>query len=462
MSVLEGNDLRLMGILVIVEYIFGLLPRPIGREGDAMDDHPQSNWKDARLAPGQYVGVWQRLRQLVVGCWDCVLSVTLVLWVVRVPSITTLLGLLILRAAPQAQDLFVEFAGPSPYRFLQVASLFVVLKIILFLVVLFAVWAMPTHYAAHLLLDTDRRFRDFVGKCEAANSSKCLATSTIWVPRLLGLLTFGAVLLAIWRSHSNLPVLDDAEVTRTINFWLIVLAGLVGVSGAVFFYYVRHRPRHARLPRFLQMRALWGLISPGRSPDSDDELNRDVGRLILLALFVIFILFFLLGADRVGQLFPRAMAVPFILGGWLPFLSYLSAVGRQVRAPVVVGAFALIAILVVVLGDNHSVRRIDADKAAGTIIDKKPIALQDAVAQWMTENQCNPGAGNLANPAPCPRPVIIAAAGGASRAAFFMATVIGHFMQQDEAAKRGLDPNQIRNRLFAISSVSGGSVGAVM
>lgn len=73
---------------------------------------------------------------------------------------------------------------------------------------------------------------------------------------------------------------------------------------------------------------------------------------------------------------------------------------------------------------------------------------------WMQENKCREA------PATCPRPIVIAAAGGASRAAFFIASIIGYFMQ--EASDNGLDPNAVRNRLFAISGVSGGSVGAVM
>jgi hypothetical protein len=50
---------------------------------------------------------------------------------------------LLLGATPQAQDIFVEFARSSPWWMLW------------FLFVLVAVWAMPTHYAARLLLDTD-------------------------------------------------------------------------------------------------------------------------------------------------------------------------------------------------------------------------------------------------------------------------------------------------------------------
>jgi hypothetical protein len=73
---------------------------------------------------------------------------------------------------------------------------------------------------------------------------------------------------------------------------------------------------------------------------------------------------------------------------------------------------------------------------------------------WMHENGCD------GTPTACPRPLIVTASGGASRAAFFMSSIVGYLMQ--ESSRAGLDQNQMRNRLFAISGISGGSVGAVM
>ena len=68
-------------------------------------------------------------------------------------------------------------------------------------------------------------------------------------------------------------------------------------------------------------------------------------------------------------------------------------------------------------------------------------------------------------PPPCPRPIIIAAAGGASRAGFMMASIIGYFLDMPEPERygiKGLSTRDVRNRIFAISGVSGGSMGAVM
>jgi hypothetical protein len=70
--------------------------------------------------------------------------------------------------------------------------------------------------------------------------------------------------------------------------------------------------------------------------------------------------------------------------------------------------------------------------------------------------------GCTAGPGDCPRPMIVAAAGGASRAGFFTASIIGYFLDATESGHPRIDAPAVRNRLFAISGVSGGSAGAVM
>ena len=85
--------------------------------------------------------------------WQCTLQFALILWIVRVALAMTVLGLLILEKAPQAQDLFVEFADVTVWS---------VWRMLMFVCILIVVWAMPTHYAARLLLDTDQRFRQLL------------------------------------------------------------------------------------------------------------------------------------------------------------------------------------------------------------------------------------------------------------------------------------------------------------
>eukprot|EP01042_Synura_sphagnicola_P025197 gene25197-32349_t len=82
----------------------------------------------------------------------------------------------------------------------------------------------------------------------------------------------------------------------------------------------------------------------------------------------------------------------------------------------------------------------------------------EAVAAWKGAN-CVGGT--------CPRPVLVTIAGGASRAAFFAATILGELIdnpcrqpgracEKPDATVPLLGP-----RVFAISGVSGGSLGAI-
>jgi hypothetical protein len=102
--------------------------------------------------------------------WQCILQFTLILWIVRVVAAMTVLGLLILGLAPQAQDLFVEFADVPVWR------------MILFVCVMVVVWAMPTHYAARLLLDTDETFRQLCAAQREPEHPRFLEVTARWMP----------------------------------------------------------------------------------------------------------------------------------------------------------------------------------------------------------------------------------------------------------------------------------------
>jgi hypothetical protein len=374
------------------------------------------------------------------------LNIALVLWILRVPTAATAFGWLLLGLTPQAQDLFTEFLD------LSLATWF---RMVLFVLVQTLFWALPTHYAARMLVNSDPR--------APMHGGACLRRTAISLPRLLGFLTFLAVEVAIWRSYKNIPTLDEQDVVQRVEHALIAMAVLVAVGAAAYLVWIFKRPCHFRPTGLVgrlntKLGALWQAVSPGRVRGSADEESRDFGRLILAGVFVLFAAIFLAGADRVGNWFPRSMAIPFILGGWLPFLAYLSGVGRQIRAPLIAGLAVSIVILAAVFGDNHTVRGVASKNVAS-------MPIEDAIDLWMRENGCNPKPPNGAPAVSCPRPIIVAAAGGASRAGFMTASMIGYFLDTSGAAAygvRGLSAKDISNRLFAISGVSGGSMGAVM
>jgi len=159
-----------------------------------------------------------------------------------------------------------------------------------------------------------------------------------------------------------------------------------------------------------------------------------------------------------GLLFLVSIAPSIPIIGGLSFLSSAPIIMSVAAAWVFLGTFILavpgellrlpITTIVVVLAlvasligwrDNHLLRQ--ADKAPAW----RSATLEEAFDGWWNEI-----GAKLPKPAPL---VLVATAGGASRAAYWTAEVLGRL----EAAHPGF-----HNQIFAISSVSGGSLGAVV
>jgi hypothetical protein len=373
--------------------------------------------------------------------WNDVLDIALILWIVRIPLCALLLGVALLCLVPQAQDLLVELIE-NPWH------------IVLFFLLLFFVWASTTHYAARLLLNTDERFRAY---CASRGSDvlDCWETS---VPRILGTATFLAVLVSAERSIQNLPVIDDPGVVPAIRSALNWFELLTAAMVPLFLWYVVKRRSLSRLPLVRGIERRTGFITEflrriGIAPRFGAV---SIGPLMLVVVFLLCAGVLMLAPIRVAQWFPRGLVVPVILGAWVPFLSFLSGLGRHYRAPLISGVVVLVAALSYLLGDNHSIRRIDAIATLGHGADLAPLSLNSALQLWTDANDCT------ADPSLCPRPIIVAAAGGASRAGFFTASLIGYLLDTAKQQDARLDEAAVAKRLFAVSGVSGGSVGAVM
>jgi hypothetical protein len=380
--------------------------------------------------------------------WRCVLDLSLLLWVVRVPLAIVLVGFFLLGAAPQAQDLLLPLVDGQSWR------------VAFFFVLHFLFWAMPVHYAARIVINDDVRLYAYAKQYPSTYFNLLQR----WVPRLLGAATFVALVVSAYRARSNLPIIHDIGVTDSLIHSLDLFMIWCAVALVVFLIYTSVRATLAtriRIPGadrlITRLRPLLQFLDFGKSqsavavgvPDHSEG-----GRLLLIFLFFIFVLVLLSAPSEVAELLPRAFAVSLILGGWVPILTYLSAIGRRLRAPLIVIAIGVTAILTVILGDHHDVRLLASKSGDTPSAQRTGLDLNQALKLWMQANQCDVEAQ------PCPRPVIIAAAGGASRAGFFTASVIGEFI--DKSSNHGLTPAQVRDRVFAISGVSGGSVGAVM
>lgn len=166
--------------------------------------------------------------------------------------------------------------------------------------------------------------------------------------------------------------------------------------------------------------------------------------------------------------FSRALLLPVLLGIWVPLLTTITFLSNQIRFPLLTMFIVIGVGLSWFIGDNH-----DVELAAPLITEKpdnpKPnhqnkMPLKTAIEIWMKHHNCE------TTPRACPPPLIVAASGGASRSAFYVTTVLGELLDKPAlfwpkslpAHKRPNSARDVAAQIFAISSVSGGSLGSAL
>ncbi len=159
----------------------------------------------------------------------------------------------------------------------------------------------------------------------------------------------------------------------------------------------------------------------------------------------------------------RASFLFIVFGAWLPFVTILALLSNRYQFPIIASLIAVVIGLSLFVGDGHDIRvaTISGDQQSSL----RPIGFSHAVKEWKISSGWDakgcewlpPDAPALAN---CPRPIIVAGEGGGSRAAFLLASVLGSL--EDDSLDKTKRPaaRPFHEQLFAISSVSGSSVGA--
>lgn len=159
----------------------------------------------------------------------------------------------------------------------------------------------------------------------------------------------------------------------------------------------------------------------------------------------------------------RAPLVFVLLGAWLPFLSILALLSNRHQFPFITAYIVAGVILALLAGDGHDIRVEELSKEQRA--ELKPIAFGDALKGWKAASGWDAkGCEQLPAGAPallsCPRPIIVAGEGGGSRAAFLLASVLGAIEDDSLDKRKNPTGRPFHQQLFAISSVSGSSVGA--
>ena len=353
-----------------------------------------------------------------------------ILWACRVSVLSGVAGIALFAGAVPAQNLMADLSFDG-----------LVVGVIFWFSVFaltFLMWAFPIHYGARLTLTDDAWILPWPlrGKGDHGDWQLVVEIRRRYrflireVPRVLGLLPFVALGLGIWlgaRSLEDAQPLSQVAATLRQAKWL----GGADVATAGLFYLTVYF-RQPWIDRYVQT-----------------QLGRSRLETVAWASLAITTAFFALAYFAplwTAFWFPRALLVPPLLGSLVLALSLVQRWTHRTGVP----ALALL-VAAAVLGTAANAPFHDLRTLPRAERDKGRLSIADAVAGWKAANHCTDA---------CPRPLVIAIDGGASRAAFTAATFVGTILDRmpatpGEAATPG-------RRVFAISGVSGGAYGAAV
>jgi hypothetical protein len=392
------------------------------------------------------------------------------IWICRVSLASVVIGFLILWYSPQARDLLLDVRSQTSAEFQLVLGSFgggldlgsisgELLHAAILGAAVLLFWALPVEVCARWSLG---------GRARPPQTELARLTGVrIWPPRipgpiitrlvpvLLGTSCFMAMSLAIGKLR---PGLFDSGVNASAGFakrQLIFLGGAMAIYTFIYFLAISRsfvettrlvRGRPADAPSGTAARAVFLL---------EEIFHRYAG---LTALAGTIILIWFVFAPQLSNELSRALVLPLVLGAVIPLFSFIAWLSAVVRLPLLIVMVIFVIVLHACVFEGHDIRIASSNIQT----DARAVNLAEAVTLWRTHNRC---ADNIAN---CPKPIIVAAAGGASRAAYMTASTIGLFLdltcmdQRDEASPPGACATtpEFANRLFAISGVSGGALGA--
>jgi hypothetical protein len=238
----------------------------------------------------------------------------------------------------------------------------------------------------------------------------------VWGPRVLGALPFAAAAAALLMNSAS-------------NTWFVIVLIALGVS---FFILVIRR------------QDIQGRLSARGGADPFRRLQRYSVIFTLVAAAVAMVVATLWPA-RFGALLGAPAVVFFGLGFIIPVIVIAIQMGSSLRIPVA-GTLLVLAVVFGLWVDNHAVGRRAFGVATTGPTDR--LSLSQAYEQWRA---AQPGGANARKTM-----ILVAVQGGASRAGYWTAVALANLREAAKAKDVDLD-----SHIFAISSVSGGSVGAV-
>jgi hypothetical protein len=382
---------------------------------------------------------------------DHVIRWSRVLWVCRASAASTSLGLALFAFASPARDLFAERATGLVYWAVFFSLVFV--------------WALIVHYAARKALEQQAWAAGFAPLPLSIEDQTALQTryavAGTWMPRLLGLLCFVAVALGIVGARHTSELLGgNAGATASQFDGLLVATAAVAAVYLVFVVCRRlgavslvDSLRGDQSAVVAEPDPFWFLKSAAlrRRAARSGSGRSDVVAMVLVGVTVVCFVAAATFPIAFSYFVPRAWFVPVMLGLPLFAVAFGTAISHYIRFPVLLVGALLFGWLATFAPHFHDARVAPRPPEA----PERQAKLDMALADWKRlscEREPGPNCGK--------RPAILALAGGASRAAFFSATVVGSLIDMTRASDGA--QRDFAQQVFAMSGVSGGSVGASM
>jgi hypothetical protein len=375
----------------------------------------------------------------------------IVCWVCRVPLASTVAALALIVLTPQGRDLFADLGISWQWA--------------VFFLLCFC-WAWIVHGGARRALQCD----DWVpeahqpGGLTVGRRMQLQASfhwPAVWVPRLLGIATLLLIGWGICRTWRNMRgasgSLDEATVATNLTFALLFVT--LVLTGVFIWLVVNWRTRINRVaneaavaPCLTGRTPLFAGWFGDGTPIPQTQIDTFItwARRIIFLVIVFAVAFPLLAAAWL----PRLFFLPLLFAGIVLFFGELASWSHRLRTPFLLVAVGISLLFVWATEHYNDVRWIKDTASADH--RGRQVSFNDAVDRWRAANGCAPPH----DAKECPRPILVAGAGGASRAAFLTASVVGSLLDLDHGDLSEIKP--LRPRIFAISSVSGSSVGAAV
>ena len=372
--------------------------------------------------------------------WVWLRTLGRVLWLARFSVAFTAIGAIALLLNDQAQEVLREFAA----RRGRVRD-FVHLAILLLATLL---WCWNAWAWARML--TSLRMPG------AAEPGPAEVAMRIVVPRVLGAIAAFAVPTAMWMAAGAYT-----EFAAPFALQLRLVAGIMFAGAAAFVAFIVFRRR------FSLFGVRRGVDEAARGRLTWQELPMFDRLTLWITAGATVALFTLFGIDAATTA-PWFGAAPILLAAlaaWIPFGSLLVWLSLRWQGVPLFGLFLLAAVVFGLWNDNHAVRTLAGTIAPSTRADDcDPPEQRGAVPatrprypvcayakRWLVARRAEIAAHRAQTGEAYPV-YLVAASGGGIRAGYWTAALLGF--------RHDLDPTFAR-RTFAISAVSGGSLGAM-